>query len=290
MSERVKAVNPLIVLLFRLLATSGLPTLWMLAALSRFFYAHAQVHSNRNSSLMPIQACRVCLGASVVKVWDDDQLHQLYLDYRSASYNLDRSKFQPSYSLVARHVGVNKREFASRTQLMDDFLLDIDISGVRTVLDYGGSGLYRFSKFQNLSIQTFDIGTSGTGHAVDLNEDTLPSFDFIQCTHVLEHVDDLEQTVSRVRSLLTLQGMVFVEVPLDVAESTLQEWAEGKVNKIVKVTEHVQFFSRESLIQLFTQNGFSLVKYKLTNTHFGWHENLVHQACFARTGATNSVL
>jgi len=69
---------------------------------------------------------------------------------------------------------------------------------------------------------------------------------------------------------------------MDLSEETLMEWASQVTSHTTLITEHIHFFTKDSLLQLMKTNGFVSHKYRLVDTDFGWHRNLVHQACFLR--------
>lgn len=281
MKEPVTPSNRILVNLLRAVGMSRMVSLRALSILSKFLYSHSKVESKDEESLRPVLICGSCLGASVQKEWVDGSLEFLYLDYRSPSYVKERSTFQPTYSLISRSVGRSRKELKSRSLLMNEFLSDIDVTRVKSVLDYGGFGQFRFSKLSHLDIRKFDISQSEqleTSAQLSMHQ----LFDFVQCTHVLEHVEDLAGTVGKLRSVLNPNGMLYVEVPMDLSEETLMEWASQVTSHTTLITEHIHFFTKDSLLQLMKTNGFVSHKYRLVDTDFGWHRNLVHQACFLR--------
>jgi 2-polyprenyl-3-methyl-5-hydroxy-6-metoxy-1,4-benzoquinol methylase len=77
------------------------------------------------------------------------------------------------------------------------------------------------------------------------------SFDVVILVGVLEHIRDLDTAMDRVRSLVPLNGMVYVEVP-DVLE--FHTWTNAPYQDFS--TEHLCFFSPHSLANLFARYGF----------------------------------
>lgn len=80
------------------------------------------------------------------------------------------------------------------------------------------------------------------------------SYDFIILVGVLEHVEDLQLAVQKVRELLANGGRVYAEVPdgsrlAGRPDAPFQEFS----------TEHINFFSTTSLTNLFELNGFRMV-------------------------------
>lgn len=86
--------------------------------------------------------------------------------------------------------------------------------------------------------------------------DIAKKFDLVIISNVLEHLEELNKTIYKIRNLLKENGLLFMSVP--------------DVNNFTKITrepflefslEHINYFTRISLLNL-------LGKYKLANLHF----------------------
>lgn len=80
------------------------------------------------------------------------------------------------------------------------------------------------------------------------------SFDFIIGMEILEHVRELSQSLKIIRDRLEPGGLLYVDVPdatrfADFPDSPFQQFS----------TEHINFFSRESLANLLQASGFETV-------------------------------
>jgi FkbM family methyltransferase len=80
------------------------------------------------------------------------------------------------------------------------------------------------------------------------------SFDTVILVGVLEHIRDLDTAMQRVRSIVALGGIVYVEVP-DALE--FHRWSNAPYQDFS--TEHLNFFSPLSLANLFARYGFEPV-------------------------------
>ena len=128
------------------------------------------------------------------------------------------------------------------------------------VLDFGGgigSNLINF------------INENNTCFLIDFNKANLPGiknigndindlkvnqkFDVIICSHVLEHVSNLKFIVSKLRSHLNKNGIIYVEVPSEIKAGIALE---------TDPVTHINFFTKSSLANLFLFNGYKLLDYK----------------------------
>jgi SAM-dependent methyltransferase len=107
------------------------------------------------------------------------------------------------------------------------------------------------------------------------------SFDFVILIGVLEHVEDVRGALKHVRSVLSQNGRVYAEVP-DAAnlagrpDAPYQEFS----------TEHVNFFSKASLANLFHVTGFEVLT--IGETVRQQHDNTTYPAAFGVFGKTES--
>ncbi len=89
---------------------------------------------------------------------------------------------------------------------------------------------------------------------IDENGLAAESFDFLILSGVLEHIRDLSPVLRRLRGLLAAEGQMLICVP-DAARFAEEEDAPFQQFS----TEHVNFFSSQSLTGLMSANGFAPV-------------------------------
>jgi len=89
-----------------------------------------------------------------------------------------------------------------------------------------------------------------------IDESTLPkeAFDYLILSGVLEHIRDLSPVLKRLRGLLAADGQMLICVP-DAARFAEEDDAPFQQFS----TEHVNFFSSQSLTSLMSANGFTAV-------------------------------
>jgi SAM-dependent methyltransferase len=95
-------------------------------------------------------------------------------------------------------------------------------------------------------------GTIGT---IDISK----QYEVVTLTYVLEHVVDLDKTLSTIRSVTAKNGIVVVCVP-DVAVPVSRELPFQEFSR-----EHINYFSKGSLSNLMMQYGFSEILYRNDN-------------------------
>ncbi len=83
--------------------------------------------------------------------------------------------------------------------------------------------------------------------------------DFLIASHVLEHIVDLSAAIQSMAGALSEKGRIYIEVPdatrmVGRADAPYQEFS----------TEHINFFSPQSLANLFSRHGFAVVAVERT--------------------------
>ena len=143
------------------------------------------------------------------------------------------------------------------------------------VLDYGGgrgTNLIDFLKngskcylldFDNNNLE----GILNIGNDINKLESN-QKFDLIICSHVLEHISDLSDTVKKLKMHLKENGIIYAEVPLEIKAGISLEY---------EPVTHINFFTNNSLANLFLKNGFEIldsrdeiVPYTSSFIHASW--------------------
>lgn len=117
-----------------------------------------------------------------------------------------------------------------------------------TILDYGGGSGINLSHdgLKNKKRYVYDFGRIGNDYEEgiiaiqDLQCENY--FDFILCTHTLEHDPDPLRIVRLFRKLIKPNGYLFIEVPFELPERTFSR-RPGAV-------WHVNYFSRKSILEI----------------------------------------
>lgn len=125
------------------------------------------------------------------------------------------------------------------------------------VLDYGGGNgklLIPFIENKHIChiIDYNDKPISGiTKIGNDINNyQTNVKYDVIICSHVLEHISDVSNLIKKLKDLLNPDGIIYAEVPLEI-------WAGLRID--ADPVTHINFFTTNSLANLFLVNGFEII-------------------------------
>lgn len=139
------------------------------------------------------------------------------------------------------------------------FLLEKELSSIN-VLDYGGGNGKLLTGFlaheSNCYVVDYnDIMIEGITKLGNDHQDTNTDkkFDLIICSHVLEHVSDLNKIMSFLKDHLIEDGVIYAEVPLQI-------WS-GLALEHDPVT-HINFFTMNSFKNLFSLMNFNVLSNK----------------------------
>lgn len=125
------------------------------------------------------------------------------------------------------------------------------------ILDYGGADGKILTPFLNSNNRCFIIdyndsiipGVMKVGN--DIHDAVIDrKYDLIICSHVLEHVSDFIGLINKLKEHLEEDGIIYAEVPQEI-------WA-GISLETDPVT-HINFFTRNSFINLFLSTGFEVL-------------------------------
>ena len=172
--------------------------------------------------------------------FDDDEMRRLYADYRGEEYTLTREVYEPGYT--------NRNQFLQSEKHIDE--VEQFLNGVkhRTVLDYGGDDGSK-TPFSDALQHVYEI----SGKRQD---ELLPAYDLIVCSHVLEHVPDPAQVLRHIQGFMLPDSVLYIELPmelpfLDLFEHPKRHWHE-----------HINLYSRRSLELLLWRLGFVIDRFE----------------------------
>lgn len=149
-------------------------------------------------------------------------------------------------------------------------LLDVGCSNgafadlVRRKLGIPADGIEPFPEAAELAINNVRRLYKGTFDEVyGKLED---KYDCITFNDVLEHIDDVWNVLIKTKSLLTSNGFIVASIPNIQCYSIIREIIINqdfryKKSGILDKT-HLRFFTRKSIIRLFENNGYNIIKIK----------------------------
>lgn len=239
--------------------------------------------------------CRDCAITFFELRLTDEQMAKLYNGYRDEQYQKQRQKHESYYTQeVNNDFGHNLDTLKRRKDYLSNILqTKVDISSIKTVLDYGGDkGQFLPDDFKNAEKFVYDISgiTPIDGVRAIRNEDELKSkkWDFITCCYVFEHLPYPLKTLDKILSLLQPGCYLHIEVPKDklnllfcnrigkykkwerIAKKVFQynrlrhiipfkKRSQGIFLAEPKMHEHINIFNIKTLEYIFNRPGYEII-------------------------------
>ena len=212
--------------------------------------------------------CTECGFYSTFDEIESKDLSRLYADYRSEAYNHEREAFEPGYIRnIAGLVGTEK-EALIRVKALDQYLRDLaaiskfDINNVKNAMDWGGAdGRFLPKLSQGCNKYLYEVSGIEPAPGIDRKQALSRSdnYDYIQISHVLEHISNPFEFLKEPLSHLADEGHIYLEVPLEIErpKSIIEDVLSGKV--YLGVHEHINKYTAYSLARLALAHGLSVV-------------------------------
>jgi 2-polyprenyl-3-methyl-5-hydroxy-6-metoxy-1,4-benzoquinol methylase len=89
-------------------------------------------------------------------------------------------------------------------------------------------------------------------------------FDFVLLNHVLEHLPDTSHALNGIYKIMNKQGLLLIGIPNEGA--LFWKFAYRIQPKSLENTEHIQFFTKNSIIEQCEKAGFTIAEFK----YIGW--------------------
>jgi len=181
--------------------------------------------------------------------FSNDEMARLYDDYRGAAYTLLRDKFEPGYAER------NEKFLTSINYLSEvEAFLKTHAPSPITILDWGGdTGVNTpFRMDPQNTVHVYDISgidTMGEIKKVSLRTARLNTYKLVVCSNVLEHVPRPLDLLLEIRSVMTSDSILYLEIPLE-NHRTEYENTDELLNKKRHWHEHINFFSASSIQHL----------------------------------------
>lgn len=188
--------------------------------------------------------------------FSDDELCNLYDDYRGPSYTSLRESYEPGY-----------QERNAYLESHINYIADVEafiaphISTPLSILDWGGD-TGKNTPFKNISevFDVFDLSNKPVisgAVAVNREEAFNKKYDLVICSNVLEHVSFPSELLSEIKNTMDESSILYIEVPF---EDLMKNHPNDCLDKKKHWHEHVNFYSKKSLVSLIDKCGFQLIK------------------------------
>lgn len=207
-----------------------------------------------------LQSCLDCSFVQTKFPFSDEAISRLYEDYRSDSYNKERSHYEPAYAAVANSIGSHTEAGLGRVEALTSWLQGRINLDEGSMLDFGGADGKFLPAFRGPKYvyEISDIQPA-PGVVRIAGESSLQTYPYVQLAHVLEHVTEPLQLARRVAALVQEGGYLLIEVPQDVRTEILQQLQLGDGQRIFTVHEHINYYSSLSLRKLIETIGMEVV-------------------------------
>jgi hypothetical protein len=250
----------------------------------------------RRGSETDLRACQGCGLTFFSARYRDQDMDLLYQSYRGNDYLTIRRRWEPWYSRrVNDAYGAGTTTLQDRRDFMTGILHEAGMKGpVACALDFGGdSGQF----FPDLAIDR-RVLIDPSQSLIPTGVERIPTIhslsgsrpDLVIVAHVLEHLPDPRTPLQEIRDVMAADGILYVEVPVDGFTTRLAHTRSGYRRflqvlsnhrllfasvdfvsglsrqyrhaiprfGIVKQSEHINFFSRLSLLDLLARTGYSV--------------------------------
>lgn len=208
--------------------------------------------------------------------FSENELSNLYDDYRGAEYNSLRESYEQGYTL--RNDNLNAG--IGYIQDIEDFLrphLNFPIS----ILDWGGdTGKNTPFKNKNETLDIYDISNKDVidgARIVSKSEAHSKRYKLIVCSNVLEHVPYPSDLLFDITKAMDKESVLYIEVPLE--DVVLNNKSDLHLLK-KHWHEHINFYSEKSLYSLVQNVGLEVKDLKRLQATAGGQSSCLFQvAC-----------
>ncbi|HTP38894.1 MAG TPA: class I SAM-dependent methyltransferase [Steroidobacteraceae bacterium] len=211
------------------------------------------IPSGRAYSICNTLCCSACGLVFLDLRFSAEELGRLYEGYREAAYNTLRERYEPGYTL--RNDALN--EGIDYLDKVEAFLAP-HVPERPAVLDWGGdTGRNTPFKGRSSVFDVFDISSKPVvagARAVGRELVRASRYDLIVLSNVLEHVPFPAGPLREIRHSMHAGSVLYVEVPFE----DIMRAGEPSTRK-KHWHEHVNFFSRQSLLELLRATGYEVL-------------------------------
>lgn len=236
------------------------------------------------SILVEMEICPSCSFIQTKLPFPEEALGNLYVDYRSESYNRERIRYEPEYASMAPHVGRGAQEVQTRKAGLNNWLKGkINPQSALSMLDYGGAdGLFLPDLPGGKYV--FDISDIAPLDGIKKikNESELGSYSYIQLAHILEHVPFPLDLTRKAAGFLSDSGFLYIEVPQDLSDEAKTGVENGIEMIRLPIHEHINQYCSRSVTELLRSAGLSPVAVESETVNLGWNKTTIIRALASR--------
>ena len=193
-----------------------------------------------------------------------DSIAQKYMDLSKKSKRCEKAELLNSAEYLCPYCYAADRD---RMIVLFISMLRSCMKDCINILEIAPSGAlqkYLYKYWGETNYYTADLYMEGVDYKVDIQDMVTiedEAFDFIICSHVLEHVQDDMQAMQELNRILEPDGLGIVIVPLDLNRTdTDEEWglpAEENVRRFGQ-EDHVRAYCKKDYIVRLEKSGFGV--------------------------------
>jgi hypothetical protein len=223
----------------------------------------------------------------------------MYSHYRDEEYQKNRQRYEPWYTEKFNNaIGNDPETIELRRKnllcLVNKAVIEEKIKAPKVVVDWGGDRGQFIPDFPNLAKKlVYEVSNSVPVDGVDRTESVeevkLARPDLVLLCHVLEHDHSARETINQLSQLMLKESVLYIEIPEDrppvvprtkrnsallsfllrhrIAFIVFDAYSLLTIRvlkrkfpfQILKQSEHVNFYCRESVIKVTASYGFEVV-------------------------------
>ena len=230
---------------------------------------------SRPSPRVEIRICNRCGFIGPEFNYTYDLLSNLYRDYRSDNYNIERVFYEPDYECLRNLVGKSQEEQDVRMRHLDSLVSQhIDVNKIKSVMDWGGGeGKFIPSYFQNKEVWILDVSNEALVNSNYFRVSQVPAnmkFDYVQVCHVLEHVISPYDFLLEVIGHVNDGGYIYIELPQDISDEEMLEFRHDESDVTHFIHEHLNLFNSATLSELANALDLRRINVQKNSMDFGW--------------------
>jgi len=188
--------------------------------------------------------------------FSDTEMSNLYQDYRGKSYTELRAFYEPGYENRNLYLESQTDYIAEVEAFISPF-----ISNSISILDWGGdTGKNTPFKDKSHVFDVFDLSNKPMidgAEAVSKEVAFSKTYDLVICSNVLEHVPYPAEILHDIKNTMSKTSILYLEVPF---EDLMKNFPNDCLDKKRHWHEHINFYSKNSLVSLVNNCGFELIK------------------------------
>lgn len=219
--------------------------------------------------------CKNCETGFFTKRYSENEMSDIYSEYRGANYLRKRSKWEPWYTISYNSNHDSDRWIELRKKSLTEFLSRADLNICNTIVDVGGDRGQYIPDIASTKIvlELSEKVLCENVTRINRIEDS-PFADLFVYAHVLEHVSNPMQELE---ALFQKTNKVYVEVPFGIPENNKNQrsyrrlllhlissfiprlWSRNtrpatgrkvSASKMLTQSEHLTFFSEKSFAEI----------------------------------------